>query len=88
MEPTTGTVRWSTNLESRAKIRSSPTGADGKIYLQNHSGEVFVLDAKEGKNLHRTAMGENGDDLIRASIAISGGQLFIRSNSTLYCVGK
>ena len=88
VEPATGKMRWSTNLESRAKIRSSPTGADGKIYLQNHSGEVFVLDAKEGKILHRTAMGEKGDDLIRASIAISGGQLFIRSNSTLYCVGK
>ena len=88
VEPTTGKVRWSTNLESRAKIRSSPTGADGKIYLQNHGGEVFVLDAKEGKILHRTAMGQKGDDLIRASIAVSGGQLFIRSNSTLYCVGK
>ena len=88
VEPTTGKVRWSTNLESRAKIRSSPTGADGKIYLQNHGGEVFVLDAKEGKILHRTAMGLKGDDLIRASIAVSGGQLFIRSNSTLYCVGK
>jgi outer membrane protein assembly factor BamB len=88
VEPATGKVLWSTNLESRAKIRSSPTGADGKIYLQNHSGEVFVLDAKEGKILHRTAMGEKGDDLIRASIAASGGQLFIRSNSTLYCVGK
>jgi hypothetical protein len=49
---------------------------------------VFVLDAKEGKILHRTGMGEKGDDLIRASIAVSGGQLFIRSNSTLYCVGK
>ena len=88
VEPTTGKVRWSTNLESRAKIRSSPTGADGKIYLQNHGGEVFVLGAKEGKILHRTAMGQKGDDLIRASIAVSGGQLFIRSNSTLYCVGK
>jgi len=86
--PGTGKVIWSTNLQSRSLIRTSPTGADGKIYLQNHAGETFVVSAKDGKVLHRTLMGERGDDMTRASIAVSRGQLFIRTNGMLYCVGK
>ena len=68
--------------------RCSPTAADGKIYLQNHGGEVYVLESKRGKILHRTEMGEARDDQIRSSIAIAGNQLFIRTNTKLYCVGK
>jgi outer membrane protein assembly factor BamB len=86
--PNTGKVHWSTNLESRPKFRASPTAADGKIYLQNHAGEAFVVDAKKGTLLHRTELGEKGDDLTRASVAIAGKQLFIRTNGTLFCVGR
>ena len=86
--PDTVKVHWSTHLEGRAKFRASPTAADGKIYLQNHAGEVFVVDAKKGTVLHRTVLGEQGDDLTRASVAIAGGQLFIRTNGTLFCVGR
>ena len=86
--PNTGKIQWSTNLESRPKFRASPTAADGKIYLQNHAGEAFVVDAKKGTLLHRTELGEKGDDLTRASVAIAGKQLFIRTNGTLFCVGR
>ena len=86
--PNTGKVNWSTNLESRPKFRASPTAADGKIYLQNHAGEAFVVDAKNGKILYRTMLGDKGDDLTRASVAIVGKQLFIRTNGTLFCVGR
>ena len=86
--PDTGKIHWSTHLEGRAKFRASPTAADGKIYLQNPAGEVFVVDAKKGTVLHRTVLGEQGDDLTRASVAIAGRQLFIRTNGALYCVGR
>jgi outer membrane protein assembly factor BamB len=86
--PNTGKVLWSRNLESRPKFRASPTAADGKIYLQNHAGEAFVVDAQNGKILHRTMLGDKGDDLTRASVAIVGKQLFIRTNGTLFCVGR
>lgn len=88
VNPANGKARWQTNLESRALIRTSPTGADGKIYLQSHAGEAFVVDAKTGELLHRTMMGEKGDNLTRASIAVAGNQLFIRTNGRLFCVGK
>ncbi len=87
-EPKTGKILWTTDLESRKLVRCSPTAADGKIYLQNHGGEVYVIDSKSGKILNRTTMGNSGADQIRSSIAIAGNQLFIRTNTTLYCVGK
>jgi outer membrane protein assembly factor BamB len=87
-EPKTGKILWTTDLNSSKLVRCSPTAADGKIYLQNHGGEVYVLESKSGKILHRTEMGESRDDQIRSSIAIAGNQLFIRTNTKLYCVGK
>jgi outer membrane protein assembly factor BamB len=88
VNPATGKADWQVNLESRALVRTSPTAADGKIYLQSHAGEVFVVDAKDGKILNRTMLGEKGDDLTRASVAIASGQLFIRTNGALFCVGR
>jgi len=87
-EPKTGKIIWTTNLQSRKLVRCSPTAAEGKIYLQNHGGEAYVIEAKSGKILHRTELGEGGDDQTRSSIAIAGKQLFIRTNGMIYCVGK
>ena len=76
-------------METRAKIECSPTGADGKIYFQNFKGEVFIVAAdKEFKLLRTIPMGDEGDDRLRATISVSDGNLFIRTGSKLYCVGK
>ncbi len=89
LDPATGKVDWIGDLGSRAKIEASPTGADGKIYFQSHTGEAFVVSAgAEFKVLHRVDMGESDDRDTRSSIAISGGNLFIRTASRLYCVGQ
>ncbi len=88
LEPATGKVLWNGILESKAKIEASPTAADGKIYVINFRGDVFVLGTGEAfEVLGSAAMGEEGDNNIRSSIAISQGQLFIRTISHLYCVG-
>ena len=88
VEPKTGKIQWASNLDSRSLFRGSPTGTDGKIYVQNHAGTVHVIDAKSGMVLHRAEMGKAGDDQTRASIAVAHGRLFIRTNSRLFCVGK
>ena len=88
VEPKTGKIKWASDLESRPLFRGSPTGADGKIYVQNHAGTAHVVDAGSGRVLHRAAMGEAGDDQTRASIAVAHGRLFIRTNGRLFCVGK
>ena len=87
VEPS-GKIVWSGDL-GRGNFQSSPTAADGKIYMMNFPGEVFVVQAggSEFKLLHTAQMGEN-ENTLRASIPISQGQLFIRTSKTLYCVGK
>ena len=89
VDPASGKLLWTGELEPRAKIECSPTGADGKIYFMNFKGEVFVVEAgKEFKLLNTIPMGDPGDDSLRSAIAVSQGNLFIRTGGKLYCVGK
>ncbi len=86
IEPRTGNVLGETRLDAKAVFQASPTGADGKIYLINHDGEVFVVEAAPSlKLLHQTSLGGNG---CRATVAASDGQLFIRTDDELYCFGE
>lgn len=88
VEPATGQVKWTVELPGRKKFESSPTLADGRAYLMNFAGEVVVIDAAKGAVLGTIPMGDDGDDMIRSAIAVSSGQLFIRTNHKLYCIGK
>ena len=88
VEPATGQVKWTVELPGRRKFESSPTLADGKAYLMIFAGEVVVIDVAKGSILGTIPMGDEGDDLIRSAIAVSSGQLFIRTNHKLYCIGK
>ncbi len=88
IEPKTGKVKWSLNTPGSSKYEASPTGADGKIYLMNFKGDVVVVDAAKGEVVNTIAMGDEGDNQTRSSIAVAHGQLFIRTNQKLYCVGK
>lgn len=64
---------------------SSPVLADGKIYATNEEGVTAVV--KAGPQFEILA--ENAlDDYCLSSPAISDGQLFIRTASYLYCIGK
>jgi outer membrane protein assembly factor BamB len=89
VDPATGKADWIGDLGTRIKIESSPTGADGKIYFQNFKGEVFIVAAdKEFKLLKTILMGDDGDDRLRSVVAVSDGQLFIRTGQKLYCIAK
>jgi outer membrane protein assembly factor BamB len=89
VDPATGKADWLGDLGTRVKLEGSPTVADGKLYMQNFKGDVFVVAAgKEFKLLHVAAMGDEGDNDLRASIAIAHDNLFIRTGSKLYCVGQ
>jgi outer membrane protein assembly factor BamB len=88
VEPRTGKARWSLDTPGSSRYESSPTGADGKIYFMNFRGQVVVVDANAGKVLNTVGMGDVGDNMTRSTIAIAHGELFIRTNSKLYCIGK
>lgn len=59
--------------------------ADGKIYVPNQSGDVFVLRA--GPQFELLATNSVGEST-NASLAASNGQLFMRTDKSLWCLGK
>ncbi|NQT53998.1 PQQ-binding-like beta-propeller repeat protein, partial [bacterium] len=84
LDPKTGAKKWQGWLGGRQVYRASPTGADGKIYCMNKSGDVVVLAAGDAfKVLHRVKM---GGAPARASIAVGAGSLFIRTAKALHCI--
>jgi outer membrane protein assembly factor BamB len=87
MDPKTGAKIWQGYLGERTVVRSSPTAADDKIYIINEKNTVFVCSAgDEFKVLSTIPLGDS--EGTRASIAVSDGNLFIRTTQNLYCVGK
>lgn len=87
LDPKTGAKLWQGQLPERGVIRSSPTAADGKIYIMNEKGTVFVCAAgPEFQVLSVNPMGDSEGS--RSSIAISDRQLFIRTTQHLYCIAQ
>jgi hypothetical protein len=78
----TGNRLWSQRLGRHH--RSSPV-YDGHLYFLADDGEMFVLKASPKFEL--VAKNRLEEDCF-ASPAISRGQIFIRSVSNLYCIGK
>ncbi|HJZ97353.1 MAG TPA: PQQ-binding-like beta-propeller repeat protein, partial [Candidatus Solibacter sp.] len=64
---------------------ASPVGADGKVYLLSETGEMLVLRA--GRKAEVVAKNDLGEQCI-ASPAFSDHQIFIRTDRTLYAIGK
>jgi outer membrane protein assembly factor BamB len=64
---------------------ASPVAGGGHIYMASETGETFVLRA--GRQPRVLARNDLGERLI-ASPAISGGRIFLRSDGTLFAVGK
>jgi outer membrane protein assembly factor BamB len=88
VEPATGNILWKGEFPGRAKIEASPTAADGRIYVINHSGEVYVAGTGDKfEVLHSTPMGDEGERDLRSSIALAHGTLFIRTAKSLHAVG-
>jgi outer membrane protein assembly factor BamB len=88
VEPRTGKVKWVIETPGRAKYEASPLAADGKIYLINFDGTVVIYNAADGELLNSISMDAPKDgEMVRASISVAYGQLFIRTTRKLYCVG-
>jgi outer membrane protein assembly factor BamB len=84
----TGKIKWQGSLGGRDVFRASPTGADNKIYCMNERAEVWVLSADEPfKVLYKGDLG-GADWPTRSTIAVSDGNVFVRTSAMLYCFGK
>jgi outer membrane protein assembly factor BamB len=64
---------------------SSPVLADGRIYMSNEEGTTVVI--KAGPHFEVLAENDLGEYTL-SSPAISGGQIFLRTENAVYCVGK
>jgi len=78
----TGDTVWKERLGGN--LWGSIVLAGDRMYVSNTQGDVFVLAASpQFKRIAENAMKEH----IKAAIAPSDGQLFIRTCENLYCIG-
>ena len=83
LKAATGEVLWRQRLGAR--YSASPVWADGRVYLLSEKGETVVIEAgPEFKVLARNKLEEE----CCASPAVSQGNIFIRSERNLYCIGR
>ncbi|OWK34830.1 PQQ-binding-like beta-propeller repeat protein [Fimbriiglobus ruber] len=79
----TGKQVWDVRL--KGPFSGSPVAGDGKIYLVNEAGVLYVL--KAGGDSAEILAESQTKDKGQATPAISGGAIFIRGEKTLFCVG-
>jgi outer membrane protein assembly factor BamB len=79
----TGEVLWRERLGP--KFSASPVWADGRIYFLAENGKMTVVE--DGPAFKVVAQNDLGEKCC-ASPAISQGNLFIRTEKALYCIGK
>ena len=88
-------IMWALNMETGAEVygaqrikpgtySASPVIADGKIYITSEDGVTSVI--KAGPKFE--VLSENNiDEYTLSSIAVSEGQIFLRGDKHLYCIG-
>ena len=85
LNATTGEIVYGPQRIRSATYSGSPVLADGKIYVTNEDGVTVVVRAgPEFEVLSENDLGE----YTLSSPAVSDGQIFIRTASALYAIGK
>jgi outer membrane protein assembly factor BamB len=82
LEAATGKVLWK---EKVIKHHASPVSVNGLVYFIDDKGQINVI--KPGPTLERVAQHELGEATY-ASPALSEGQVFVRGEKSLFCIGK
>jgi outer membrane protein assembly factor BamB len=82
----TGEQVWEQKMEATKTFYASPTVADGKVYMINLAGEVFVYEASDKpKQLSSFSIGESR---CYSTLVAVDQELFIRTPTRLICVKK
>ena len=87
LEAMTGRVLWQGRLGAARSegFSASPVAVDDKIFFTNDDGETFVLRAgSKFEMLHVNRIGES----TLASPALVDGRWYIRTNRTLFAIGR
>ncbi len=67
-------------------FKASPVGANGKLYLATEDGDVVIL--KMGEKYEVLATNTLEDQMFIASPVILNGEIFLRSQNTLFCISE
>lgn len=85
----TGEFVYQERLEPRpGNIWSSAVLADGKLYLVSQRAATYVVAAKPTFELLACNTFSDDDSRTNASPAIHAGQILLRTDKRLYCIGK
>ena len=71
-------------LPKSYNFKASPVGANGKLYLSSEDEDVIVL--RMGEEYEVLATNAMKDEMFIATPAISQGEIFLRSQTHLFCV--
>jgi outer membrane protein assembly factor BamB len=82
----TGKIVWGPERLPKDNYSASPTLADGKIYITSETLGVTSVFAA-GPKFELLAENPSGEYTL-SSIAVSEGQLFLRTDNHLYAIGK
>ena len=83
----TGKILWRDPLRG-GTFTASPIAAGGLVYFLNEAGETSVIEpGPTFKRIAENSLGASGE-LFRASLTPANGQIFARSQTHLYCIGK
>lgn len=82
-----GHIYWKERLTG--KFSGSPIAASGLVYFVNEAGKTIVIDPGPAlKIVAENDLPAEASEIFRASPTPCQGQIFIRSTSVLYCIGK
>jgi outer membrane protein assembly factor BamB len=85
-EAKTGKELWKERMDGT--FTSSPIAAGGLAYFQSDAGVTYVLQpGPNAKLVSRNTLPAAPDELFRASLTPSAGQIFSRSDQMLFCIG-
>jgi len=82
IDASSGERIWQQRLDG--VYSASPVAADGKVYFVSENGETLVIRA--GRTPELLARNDVGARTV-ASPAIAGGQIFLRADDRLFCIG-
>jgi outer membrane protein assembly factor BamB len=85
LDAKTGQEVYGSKRIAPAIYSSSPVLADGKVYITNEEGTTTVL--KAGGAFEVLAENKLGEYTL-SSPAVSDGQIFLRTEQYLYCIGQ
>jgi len=83
MKAESGDIVWQERIGGNHS--ASPIGADGHIYFLSDEGKTTIINAgPEFKVVAENSLNEK----LQASMGISGGKLYIRTEKNLFCIGQ